>query len=188
MTQNKTTALLSLAAALSISGAAQAEGLYGTAMLGLGYQDSASAAYGNNIAVDPDFPAEFSINDSKVGALGIGYDMGNNFRVEGRLGFRNAHFDSQEFGTGARAGEEYVLNGAIKSTTLTVEGFYDIPTGTAFTMPMLTRQRPNSLGMLALVQATRSATKSRCLASTNTLLWATQARAKTASPTDLVLM
>jgi hypothetical protein len=36
MTQNKTTALLGLAAALSISGAAQAEGLYGTAMLGLG--------------------------------------------------------------------------------------------------------------------------------------------------------
>lgn len=128
MRTHRNALLLAAATAVGISGAVQAEGLYGTAMLGLSFQATDSEPYGSNIAVDPDFPGEFSTGDGAVGALGFGYDFDGPFRVESRLGLHQADFDSQRFGTGARAGEEYVLNGDIKSTTLTVEGFYDIPT------------------------------------------------------------
>ncbi len=65
--------------------------------------------------------------------IGVGYVVNDQFRIEGRVSFREASFNSREIGTGARAGEEYILNGKLKSTTLTVEGFYDIDTGTDFT-------------------------------------------------------
>lgn len=133
MTHYRNRFLLALTAATGLAGAANADGFYGTGMLGLSVQSSDSNPYGNNIAVDPDFPADFSTGDGVVGAVGLGYDFGNNFRIESRLGFHRGEFSSLAFGTGARAGSDYVLDGEIESTTLTVEGFYDIPANTAIT-------------------------------------------------------
>nr|WP_067290366.1 outer membrane beta-barrel protein [Marinobacterium profundum] len=124
--------LLVTATALGLAGTVHAEGIYGTAMIGASHQVGDSKPYGNNIAADQDFPGKFDTGDGAMGALGIGYAFNNQFRVEGRLSLHRADFDSQQFGTGARAGEEYVLNGDIKSTTLTIEGFYDIPVNDRF--------------------------------------------------------
>lgn len=109
-----------------------AEGFYGTALIGKSSQETDSEAYGNNIAIDPSFPVAFSSGDGNVGAIGVGYSFNNTFRVEGRLGHRNGDINSEKAGTGERAGEEFILDGEIKSTTLTVEGFYDFKTTSAF--------------------------------------------------------
>lgn len=132
MTLHRTTLLLGLTATLALAGTAHAEGLYGTALIGQGFQANDAEAYGNNIAVDPDFPGAFNAGDGMGGVIGLGYDFGSNLRLEGRLGFHNAEFDSTRTGTGARNGEEYTLNGELKSKTLTVEAFYDVPTASAF--------------------------------------------------------
>ncbi|MDU0356288.1 outer membrane beta-barrel protein [Paraglaciecola aquimarina] len=112
---------------------AQAEGFYGTAQLGVSQQINDSQAIGNNIAVDPDFPAEFDAGDGTVGGIGLGYVINQQFRVEARIAYRESSFNETQFGTGARNGEEYRLNGEIKSTTLSIEGFYDFQNSTAFT-------------------------------------------------------
>lgn len=127
------TCLLAAAAMTGLSGAAQAQDFYGTFMLGYSQQATDAEAYGNNVAVDPDFPALFDSGDGAVGAIGIGYAFNDSFRIEGRLGFHESDFNSRRVGTGARAGEEYILNGDLKSTTLTIEGFYDIQNSTAIT-------------------------------------------------------
>lgn len=123
---------LILAAALSaLSGAAFAEGFYGTAMLGGSVQANDSAAYGNNIAADADFPRGFDSGNGGVGAIGLGYRINDNFRLEGRLGLHRSGFNSTRIGTGARDGAEYALKGDVESTTFTLEGFYDLPTSGA---------------------------------------------------------
>lgn len=119
--------------ALGLSLNASAAGLYGSIQLGYSEQASESEPYGNNIAVDADFPAEFDAGDSVVGGVGIGYRFNDNFRLEGRLAYRNSDFNETQFGTGERNGSEYILNGEISSTTLTVEGFYDFSNSSAFT-------------------------------------------------------
>ncbi|MBE1275229.1 outer membrane protein [Enterovibrio baiacu] len=116
-----------------LSGLASAEGFYITGLVGKSYQATDSEPYGNNIAQDADFPGKFDAGDGTVSTLGLGYVINEQFRIETRLGYREGKFNSQRIGTGARTGEEYVLNGKLKSTTLTVEGFYDVDTGTAFT-------------------------------------------------------
>lgn len=125
--------LLAAASALCTSTAAKADGWYGSAMLGYSQQVSESEPFGSNIAADPDFPAEFDSGDGGLAAIGIGYVFSDKFRVEGRLGFRRGEFNDTEFGNGERAGEEYILDGDIESTTLTVDGFYDIRTNSLFT-------------------------------------------------------
>ncbi len=127
MTLYQRKVFLAAATTLGLAGTVHAEGIYGTAMFGMNFQEGDSEPYGDNIAADQDFPDQFDTGDGAVGAVGIGYALNGQFRVEGRLGMHRADFNSQRFGTGARAGEEYVLDGDIESTTLTVEGFYDIP-------------------------------------------------------------
>lgn len=112
---------------------AMAEGVYATAQLGISQQASDSEAYGNNIAADADFPAEFDNDDATVGGVGIGYQFNDNLRMEGRIGYRKSDFHDTQYGTGARNGHDYILDGEIKSTTFTVEGFYDFKNSTAFT-------------------------------------------------------
>ena len=133
MTSYRHPIFIAAAATLGLAGTVHAEGIYGTALLGMNVQESDSEPYGNNVAVDPDFPDQFDTGDGAVGAVGIGYVVNEQFRVEGRLGLHRADFNSQRFGAGARAGEEYVLDGEFESTTLTVEGFYDIPMNGIFT-------------------------------------------------------
>ena len=128
----KKTLLLAALTTAVISAPLHAEGFYGTALIGTSSQATDSEPYGNNIAADSDFPGKFSSGDGNVGTIGVGYSYNNKIRVEGRLAHRNGDFNDQKFGTGSRAGEEYILNGDIKSTTLTVEGFYDFPTSSAF--------------------------------------------------------
>ncbi|WP_370980265.1 outer membrane protein [Agaribacterium sp. ZY112] len=119
--------------ALSLSSLTQAEGLYVSAQVGISQQINESEAYGNNIAIDPDFPSEFDTGDGNVGAISLGYSFNKNLRIEGRIAYRDTSFNDRQVGTGERAGEEYILNGEFKSTTFTVEGFYDFANSTAFT-------------------------------------------------------
>ncbi len=54
--------------------------------------------------------------------------MGNSavkkrLRMEGRISYREGNFDDREFGSGARAGKEYILDGNIKSTSLPSKAF-----------------------------------------------------------------
>ncbi|NNC99304.1 MAG: porin family protein, partial [Gammaproteobacteria bacterium] len=100
---------------------------------GTGEQAGNSEPYGNNIAADADFPAEFDAGDGSVVGIGIGYKFNDNFRVEGRLSQRDSDFNDRKIGTGARSGEEYILNGNVESTSLTVEGFYDFANNSSFT-------------------------------------------------------
>lgn len=128
------TALPSLAYAQDVLGEASAlEGFYATAHLGYSQQARDSEAFGNNIAVDTDFPSQFDAGDGAVGGIGIGYVFDDRFRVEGRINHREGSFSETKFGTGTRDGQEYILNGNIESTTFTVEGFYDFANKTAFT-------------------------------------------------------
>ena len=124
---------LSIAMVLTIPSYASAEGFYVAGQLGISQQSGDSEPYGNNIAADPDFPATFDSGDGSAGAFGIGYIFNDRFRIEGRIGFRDGSFNSREVGIGARAGEEYILDGDIESTTFTVEGFYDFPNNSSFT-------------------------------------------------------
>ena len=124
---NHTIKLAALAIALTTT-AAQADGLYGTFLLGYSAQANDSEPFGDNIAADSDFPGQFDSGDGGVVGLGLGYAFNEQFRLEGRLAYRKAKFNDQKFGTGARDGEEYILDGDLASTSLTVEGFYDIPT------------------------------------------------------------
>lgn len=129
----KHTLAISIALAFTAPSIVQAEGFYGTAQLGANQQINDSQAYGNNIAVDADFPAEFDSGDGTVGSIGVGYIINQQFRVEGRIGYRESSFDQQQFGSGEREGEEYILDGEIESFTYTIEAFYDFANNTAFT-------------------------------------------------------
>ncbi|UYO74896.1 outer membrane beta-barrel protein [Halomonas qinghailakensis] len=125
--------LLITGASLGSITVASAEGFYGSASIGGSFQANDAEAFGENIAVDPDFPGGFDSGDGAVGSLALGYSFNNRLRLEGRVSRRNATFGSTEFGSGARTGEEFILDGDLQSTTITVEGFYDIPTHTIFT-------------------------------------------------------
>lgn len=124
---NHSTRQLALCAALALvtPSLAAAEGFYATAQIGVSQQASNSEPFGNNIAVDADFPGEFDAGDGLTGGLGVGYMFGEHIRIEGRLGHREGSFNERQVGTGERAGEEYVLNGNIESTAFTVEVFHD---------------------------------------------------------------
>ena len=129
---HKITALIAMTVAMGASSVSHAEGFYGSVMAGVSNQAQDSEPYGNNVAVDPDFPHQFDSGDGSVGGVGLGYVFNDQLRVETRLGAHRSKFDDRKVGTGARAGEEYILNGNIKSTALTVEGFYNIPMQSAF--------------------------------------------------------
>ena len=129
---NKTTSVMAITLAMSVASVSHAQGMYGSIMAGASDQANDSEPYGNNVALDADFPQKFDGGDGKVGALGLGYAFNNKLRIEARIGGHRSKFNDRKIGTGERAGEEYILNGDVKSTTLTVEGFYDIPTGSAF--------------------------------------------------------
>lgn len=111
----------------------QESGFYVSGQLGYSQQANDSEAYGDNIAKDADFPSEFDAKDSAVVGIGLGYVINKNFRIESRISHRESSFNETQFGTGARDGEEYILDGDIRSTSLTVEGFYDFHNSTKFT-------------------------------------------------------
>ncbi|BCE01081.1 outer membrane protein [Marinicellulosiphila megalodicopiae] len=121
----KNTVLLSAAMTLAVPSFALAEGLYVTGQLGGNLQTSAAMPFGQNIATDADFPAEFDGGAGLQAGLGLGYAISDTLRVEARLAYQKSRFDDTQMGTGARDGEEYILNGGVASTSFTVEGFYD---------------------------------------------------------------
>lgn len=124
---------LSISLALAIPSFALAEGFYLSAQIGASEQANDSIPYGNNIALDLDFPSTFGAGDGTVAGIGLGYIFTENFRLEGRVANRDGSFDERMIGTGARSGQEYILNGEIESTTFTLEGFYDFPNNSLFT-------------------------------------------------------
>ena len=115
--------------ALAFPTSSAAQGVYGSVAGGYGAQATDSTPYGENIAADPDFPGAFGGGDGTVGSVAIGYALSENARVEGRVGLHRSRFTETEFGTGARDGEEYILDGGIRSATLTVEAAYGLPLG-----------------------------------------------------------
>lgn len=132
MKSTYTNRVLSLTVALVLGvimlpATSSAQGLYGVIAGGYGAQASDSNPYGENIAADSDFPAAFGSGDGPVGIVAIGYALSENARFEGRFGLHRGIFTETEFGTGERAGEEYILDGSLKSATFTVEAFYDFP-------------------------------------------------------------
>ncbi|MEI8650636.1 hypothetical protein P4S73_26520 [Paraglaciecola sp. Hal342] len=48
--------------------------------------------------------AEFDAGDGVVGGIGLGYKFDDNFRIEGRLSYREGSFSETQFGTGTREG------------------------------------------------------------------------------------
>lgn len=110
-----------------------AEGFYGSIQVGHSSQASDSEPYGNNIAVDADFPKAFDADSGIVSGIGIGYQFNDKLRLEGRVAYRSSDFNETRYGTGARNGQEYILNGEVESTAFTIEGFYDFPNQSAFT-------------------------------------------------------
>lgn len=118
---------------MALSSFAVAGDFYLSGQVGGSFQANDSGAYGNNIAVDPDFPGSFEADTGVVGAIGVGYTINEQFRVEGRIGYRNSDINDSQIGTGARAGEEYILDGSIESTTFTIEAFYDFTNSSPIT-------------------------------------------------------
>ncbi|MDC2887618.1 outer membrane protein [Psychrosphaera algicola] len=106
---------------------------YVSGQLGVSEQASDVEPYGNNIAVDSEFPGAFDNGDGTVGSIGFGYIFNQNYRLEGRVGKRDGSFSDSKLGSGSRDGEEYIVNGKLKSATFTVEAFYDFANDTAFT-------------------------------------------------------
>lgn len=136
ITRSKTF-VLGLAALISAPSIALADGYYAAFQLGDSQQVNDAKAYGSNIALDADFPRAFDAGDGTVGGVGIGYIFSEKLRLEARLAYRDSSFNEREIGTGARDGEEYILNGDVKSTSLAFNGFYDFPNKSAFT-PFIT--------------------------------------------------
>ena len=136
ITRVKTRSIFTLLCAFAVPSIAMAnvsDHLYGTAQLGYSLADSDSQAYGNNIANDKDFPSSFDADDSVVGGIGLGYAINQNLRIEGRLATRKFDINDTRYGTGAREGEQYLLDGEMQSVTMTVEGFYDFPMNASLT-------------------------------------------------------
>lgn len=125
-------ALLVALATLSFSSQSLANDWYVSGVLGKSWQAEDVSAYGQNIAIDPDFPGAFDSNDGTVYGIGLGYHIDKNLRLEARISYRDADFADTQFGTGARNGEEYQAVGDIESTTYTLEVFYDFVSDSNF--------------------------------------------------------
>lgn len=106
---------------------------YFSALAGYSEQITDSSPYGNNIAKDDTFPSAFDAGDGAVYSIGIGYKFTPAIRFEARLATREGSFTETQDGTGSRAGDNYVLDGEIETTTLTFEAFYDFHNDTIFT-------------------------------------------------------
>ncbi|MEM7375973.1 MAG: outer membrane beta-barrel protein [Pseudomonadota bacterium] len=124
---------LPMAALLITASAAHADGLYGIGALGWSGPNADAEPYGNNIAVDPDFPGAFDVDDGSVGVIGLGTVLANGLRIEGRFAVRDSDINARRIGTGARAGEEYILDGSVQSTSFTLETLYEFAGGGTFT-------------------------------------------------------
>lgn len=111
--------------AFAFSGQVQADDWYVSGVVGKSWQAEDVSAYGNNIAVDPDFPGGFDGGDGSVYGIGLGYYLQENLRLEGRITVRDMDFDGVEFGTGARDGEEYQAVGSLESTSYMLNLIYD---------------------------------------------------------------
>lgn len=122
-----------LAIAFAIPSLSMAQSFYVSPRLGYSLPTTDSEPYGNNIAADSDFPSEFNADGSFLGGIGLGYMFNKNLRVEGRFSYRNYGIDDTQFGTGARDGEEYTLDGENEIMTITLNGFYDFSNKSSFT-------------------------------------------------------
>ena len=119
-----------LVAAISTPTAATAESpWYGSVGLGLYSADSDVVPLGNNIAVDPDFPSTWDIDDGTSFDIGIGYTVSDRFRLELAYTVAEIEVDDTNIGTGARAGFDYNVQLDSDISTLMLEGFWDFRPG-----------------------------------------------------------
>lgn len=129
----KNTLALSIALTLAIPLTTYAENFYGSVFVGAVEHTGDSQPFGQNIAIDSDFPGNFESGSGDVTGLALGYRFNDNFRLEARYGYHDSDFSDRKIGTGSRENEEYILNVGVESKTFSLEGFYDFANDTAFT-------------------------------------------------------
>ncbi|MEM1181911.1 MAG: outer membrane beta-barrel protein [Acidobacteriota bacterium] len=111
---------------------AQSSAWYFSAGVGYSEADSDAQPFGQNIAIDPDFPQDWETDSDSAYFLGLGYAVSDNFRLELRYSDRSVETDDTNFGTGARDGFDYNVQFEAGVPVWTLEAFYDFRAGEAF--------------------------------------------------------
>ncbi|MEK7991718.1 MAG: porin family protein [Thiotrichaceae bacterium] len=115
-------ALLVLLSAGSLSVSAAQQGVYLSADVGGQISSSTLNQKGTNGPNTPDYDIENSV----VYGLGVGFDTGNNVRIEGELRFRSLDTeDSYRNGLGSRETQSFSVNGQIDALTFMGNVLYD---------------------------------------------------------------
>lgn len=122
-----------LAAALllpAMAAMAGDSGWYGSVSAGRQITDSKAVNEGTNARGTPNYGLE----DSAVGGFAIGRNLGNGLRVEAEVRQRTLNIDSSHRAgpVGGRSSEQFSVAGQLRSTTLMVNGLYDLPVSGAF--------------------------------------------------------
>ncbi len=124
--------LAALSLTLLIPNVAAAESPW-YASVGVGFQsaDADVVPLGNNIAVDPDFPQTWELDDGTSFDLGLGYVVNDSFRLELSYIVTEYEADTTQIGTGARAGFDYNVQLESDVETLMLEAYWDFGSGQA---------------------------------------------------------
>lgn len=103
---------------------------YGSVSAGRQFTDGQAVNEGTNAPGTP----RYELDNSNVGGLAIGRQLGNGFRVEAELRQRTLDVDSgyRAGPVGGRSSEQFSVAGQLRSTTLMVNGLYDLPVSGAF--------------------------------------------------------
>jgi len=125
--------LPTLALAFLLPAVASAESAwYGSIGFGIHAADSDVTPLGSNIAVDPDFPQTWDIDDGTSFDLGLGYVVSDRFRLELSYSVAEYETDETQLGTGARTGFDYNVQLESDVSTLMLEGYWDFRPGQSF--------------------------------------------------------
>jgi opacity protein-like surface antigen len=105
-------------------------GWYGSVSAGRQTTDSKAVNEGTN---SPGTPS-YELKNSNVGGFAIGRQLGNGLRVEAELRQRTLDVDSSYRAgpVGGRSSEQFSVAGQLRSTTVMVNGLYDLPVSGAF--------------------------------------------------------
>ncbi|MEM8994454.1 MAG: outer membrane beta-barrel protein, partial [Acidobacteriota bacterium] len=102
--------------------------------LGFGFYDADAdvVPLGSNIAVDPDFPQTWDLDDGTSFDLGLGYIFSDRFRLELSYAVTEFEADATNIGAGARDGFDYNVQFESDVETLMLEAYWDFRPGESF--------------------------------------------------------
>lgn len=123
--------VLSLALLMPSVGAAEST-WYGSVGFGYQFVDADVVPLGSNIAVDPDFPQTWDLDDVPSLDLGLGYVVHDRLRIELSYTVTEYEADATNIGTGARDGFAYNVRFESDIETLMLEAHWDLTTGDSF--------------------------------------------------------